>query len=116
MKGIKIKRIESELVKTISEILLEESNDDFMKSITITASEVASDLSFAKVYFTSLKEMKQSDLEHEMNEASDFIRKFVASKMDLRQTPKLKFVYDESIEYGSKIERILSEIHEEDKH
>ncbi len=114
MKGIKIKRIESELVKTISEILLEESNDDFMKSITITASEVASDLSFAKVYFTSLKEMEQSDLEHEMNEASDFVRRFVAEKMNLRQTPKIRFVYDKSIQYGNKIEKILNDIHQND--
>lgn len=113
MNQIKIKRIESELVKTISEILLEESTDDLMKTITITASEVSSDLSFAKVYFTSMSEMEHDALEFEMNEASDFIRKFVAEKMDLRQTPKLKFFYDESIEYGNKIEKILEEIHEE---
>lgn len=114
MNQIKLKRIESELNKTISDILLEESTDELMKSITITGSEVSADLSFAKVYFTSLNEMDHKSLEKEMDEASDFIRKFVAEKMDLRQTPKLKFVYDESIEYGSKIERILSEIHEND--
>lgn len=112
MNQIKLKRIESELNKTISDILLQESTDELMKSITITGSEVSADLSFAKVYFTSLKDMDHKVLEKEMDEASDFIRKFVASNMDLRQTPKLKFVYDESIEYGSKIERILSEIHE----
>lgn len=112
MNQIKLKRIESELNKTISDILLQESTDELMKSITITGSEVSADLSFAKVYFTSLKDMDHKVLEKEMYEASDFIRKFVASNMDLRQTPKLKFVYDESIEYGSKIERILSEIHE----
>ena len=114
MKGTKLKRVESELVKTISEILLEESTDNLMKSITITASEVSSDLSFAKVYFTSLVDMEQKDLEREMNEASDFVRKFVAEKMDLRQTPKLRFVYDESIAYGNKIEKILEEIQEKD--
>ena len=116
MSSIKINRINSELVRTISEILLLESNDELMKSITITAADTSSDLSFSKIYFTSLLDMEPCDLEKEMNEASDMIRKFVAEKMDLRQTPKLKFVYDESIEYGSKIERILSEIHEEDKH
>lgn len=114
MNQIKLKRIESELVKTISEILLEESTDELMKTITITASEVSADLSFAKVYFTSMMEMSHKDLEREMNEASDFIRKFVAEKMDLRQTPKLRFVYDESIEYGSRIEKILEEIQEKD--
>lgn len=114
MNQIKLKRIQSELNKTISDILFQESSDELMKSITITGSEVANDLSFAKVYFTSLRDMDHKSLEKEMDEASDFIRKFVAEKMDLRQTPKLKFVYDESIEYGSKIERILSEIHESD--
>ncbi len=111
MKGIKIKRIESELVKTISEILLSESTDDLMKTVTITGSEVASDLSFAKVYFTSLSGQSHDILEKEMNEASDFVRKFVAEKMDLRQTPKLRFVYDESIEYGNRIEKKLKDIH-----
>lgn len=110
MNQIKIKRIESELNKTIGEILLEESTDELMKSITITGSEISADLSFAKVYFTSLKDMEHKKLEQEMNEASDFIRKFVAEKMDMRQTPKLRFVYDESIEYGSRIEKILEEI------
>lgn len=114
MKEIKLKRIESELNKTIGEILLEESTDELMKTITITASEISADLSFAKVYFTSLSDLDHKSLEKEMNEASDFIRKFVAEKMDLRQTPKLRFVYDESIEYGSKIEKILEEIREQD--
>jgi len=114
LNQIKLKRIESELVRTISEILLEESTDDLLKTMTITASEISADLSFAKVYFTSMSEMSHKDLEREMNEASDFIRKFVAEKMDLRQTPKLRFVYDESIEYGSRIEKILEEIQEKD--
>lgn len=110
MNQIKIKKLESELVKTIGEIILEEATDELMKTITVTGSEISADLSFAKVYFTSLKDMEHMKLEQEMNEASDFFRKFVAEKMDLRQTPKLRFVYDESIEYGSRIEKILEEI------
>lgn len=112
MNSIKLKRIESELTRTISDILHQESTDDLMQSITITGSEVAPDLSFAKVYFTSLSEIDHKKLEKEMDEARDFIRKFVAEKMDLRLTPKLKFVYDESIAYGNRIEKIISEIHE----
>ncbi len=114
MSSIKIERINSELVRTISEILLLEGNDELLKSITITAADTSSDLSFAKVYFTSILEKEKKELEKEMNEASDFVRKFVAEKMDLRQTPKLKFFYDESIEYGNKIEGILKQIHEKE--
>ena len=114
MNQIKRNRINSELVKTISEILLLESNDTFLKSVTITAADVSSDLSFAKVYFTSFEEIEKASAEKEMNEASEFIRKFVAEAMNLRQTPKLKFFYDESIEYGNKIEEILKTIHEKE--
>lgn len=115
MSSIKINRINAELVRTISEILLLETNDELLKSITITAADTSSDLSFSKIYFTSLIDRDHKELEKEMNEASDFVRKFVALKMDLRQTPKLKFYYDESIEYGNKIEGILKNIHEKER-
>ncbi len=115
MNDIKRNRINSELVRTISEILLLESNDEFFKSVTITSADVSNDLSFAKIYFTTINEVEKKEAEKEMNEASDFFRKFVAEKMDLRQTPKLKFYYDESIEYGNKIEGILKKIHESEE-
>ena len=111
---IKIERINSEMAKTISEILANETRDELMHTITITDVDTAKDLSVAKVFFTSLLNQDKKSLEKEVNEASDFVRKKVAEKMDLRQTPKLKFIYDESIEYGNKIEKILDEIHQEE--
>ena len=113
--SIKLERINSELVKTISGILASETNDELMHTITITGAQVSKDLSFAKVYFTSLSDLSKEQLEKEMNEASDMVRKFVAEQMDMRQTPKIKFIYDESIEYGSKKEKIIAEIHQDEK-
>jgi ribosome-binding factor A len=113
MPSIKLMRIQSEIVRVISNILLEDARDNLLKTITITGCEVSKDLSFAKVYFTSLSEMSHKDLESEMDEAAPFIRTLLAEKMDLRNTPKLKFVYDESVEYGNKIENIIKEINNE---
>ncbi len=113
MGNIKNKRIASEMSRVISEILMEEARDALLKTITITGCDVAPDLSYAKIYFTSLSEMDHKSLEKEMEEASSFIRLELAEKMDLRNTPKLKFIYDESIAYGNKIEQILKEIHED---
>ncbi len=114
--SIKTKRIASEMMRVIGEILLEEARDTLLKEITITGIDVSTDLSFAKVYFTSLiTNMTHKDLEREMEEASPFIRKELAEKMDLRNTPKLKFIYDESIGYASNIERIIKEIHEKEE-
>ena len=50
-----------------------------------------------------------------MNEASSFIRGELAERLDLRHTPILEFVYDESIEYAENIENIIKEIHDEEK-
>lgn len=113
--SIKQKRIASEMVRVISEILLEEARDELLKQITITGADVANDLSFAKVYFTSLiSTMSHQELEREMESASVFIRHELASKMDLRNTPKLKFIYDESLEIANNIENIIKSIHEEE--
>lgn len=101
------------MVKVISEIIANESRDELLKTVTITACDVANDLSFAKVYFTSISNLSKEELEKELNEASGFIRTELASKIDIRIIPKLKFVYDESIEYGNKIESILKELKED---
>ncbi len=112
MSSVKIKRIESNMVKCISDILANEANDSLLKTITITGAEVSSDLSYAKIYFTSLLKMSTQELEKELNEASGYIRTELAQVIDLRHTPKLEFIYDNSIAYGNKIESILKEIHE----
>lgn len=110
MANHKIERISSDVAKYISIILLNETRDELLKSITITGCEVSSDLSYAKVYFTSLLDIDEKQLEHEMKEASHFIRGKLSSMIDLRHTPELHFVYDKSIEYGNRIEKKLKEI------
>lgn len=113
MNAIKLKKIEAELVRVISDILYNEANDSLLKTITITGCEVSNDLSFAKVYFTSLTDMDHTKLVKEMDEAAGYIRGNVSNMIQLRYTPKLKFYYDDSIEYGNNIEKILNKIHEE---
>lgn len=113
MPSHKIAKIESDMVRVISEIIFTEARDELLKTITITACKVSSDLSYAKVYFTSITDLDKNTLEKEVNEASGFIRTLVAERLDLRHTPELEFIFDESIEYGNKIERIIKEIHEE---
>ena len=113
MASLKAKKVGSEMVKVISEIIANESRDELLKTVTITACDVANDLSFAKVYFTSISDLSNEQMVSELNEAASFIRTELASKIELRIVPKLKFVYDESIEYGNKIESILKELKEE---
>ncbi len=108
---IKMERIAKEMQREISKIIELEVKDKKLEFVTITACHVTNDLSFAKVYFTCLKEIDKKEVENALNQASGFIRKQLAGTMNLRHTPELTFVYDESISYGQKIERVLEEMH-----
>lgn len=107
--SIKSERIASDLVKELTNILLTESNDELFKTVTITYATVTNDLSFSKVYFTTLDDDKVK-VEKELNEASTFFRTLLADRLKIRHMPAIKFIFDESIEYGNKIENIISNL------
>ena len=112
MPNHKIAKISSDMARVISEILFTEAKDEILKSITITGCKVSRDISYAKVYFTSLSQMDKKTLVKEVNEASSFIRGELSERMELRHTPILEFVYDDSIAYAENIENIIKEIKE----
>jgi len=116
MKDIKQKRISSNIYKALNEIILEETRDELLSKITLTGCEVTNDLSFCKVYFTSLIDNDTASLEKELNDnTAKYLRGRLANKIEIRNTPMLIFKYDKSIEYGNNIESIIKRIHEEDK-
>ena len=113
MANHKVERIASDITKYLSNILMLETNDELFKQITIIDVVVSKDLSFAKVYFTSLSELSHEKLEKELNEAAPFLRGKLAKVLEIRNIPELKFIYDTSIEHAQNIENIIKEINEE---
>ncbi|HIU40061.1 MAG TPA: 30S ribosome-binding factor RbfA [Candidatus Aphodocola excrementigallinarum] len=111
--SIKTKRIASLLMEEISDILQNEVNDSDIRFVTITDCKVDADLTLAQVYCTVLDESKKDKCLHDLNEAKGFIKTELAKrKLEIRRIPDLRFIYDESIEYASRIEKIISEINE----
>lgn len=111
--SIKIDRIASMLEKEISYILMMEVKDADIKFVTVTGVKLATDLSHAKVYVTILDDCKKEVTMQALKDASGFIRHELYDRVDIRHIPELEFLYDESIEYGKKIETIIEEIHGE---
>ena len=109
--SIKTERIGSNFVKEISYILMEEIKDPNIKFVTITSCDVTNDLSYAKVYIRLLNDDDKKEILAELKGASKFIRKELSERVDVRHTPELEFVYDESIEYAKNIENIIEKIH-----
>ena len=110
MSSYKIPRLASEIERAISDILANEARDEILKTITITGCNLAKDLSYAKIYFTSMSSLSKEEIEKEVNEASHFIRGRLSERVDMRHTPELKFLYDESIAYGERIEKIIKDL------
>lgn len=106
---LKGERAASEIQKELSDILLTEVRDKDLQKVTITFVKVTDDLSFAKVYFTTLDENREKVL-RDINNASSFFRTLLADRLDIRHIPELKFVYDDSIEYAQKVEKIINDL------
>ena len=112
--SIKTQRIASNIVKEISYILAYEVKDNDIKFVTVTDCKLTTDLSYAKIYVTVLDNNKKETTLKALKDASGFIRKELAERIDIRHIPELEFVYDESIEYGKKIEDLIEKIHDEE--
>lgn len=110
--SIKIDRLNNQFVEEISRIIHTEVKNKDVKFVTINDVKITNDLSFAKVYFTSLNDNRE-EVEKALNKVSGFIRTSLCNKVKIRKMPELHFVYDESIEYGKKIEGIIERINNE---
>ena len=109
---LKAERAGSEIQKELGNIILFEAKDEDFKNVVITAVDVSNDLSFAKVYFTTVDDREK--VLHDLNNASGFFRSLLAERLEIRHTPELKFIFDESIEYGQKIEKIIEDLHKDE--
>ena len=107
--SVKIERLNDIFVKEISYILQYEVKDETIGFVTVTDCEITSDLSFAKVF----NKEKEKESLAALNRASKFIRGELSRRVDIRHTPELKFLLDESIEYGRKIESLIEKINKE---
>ena len=107
---VKTERYASLLLKEINDILYNEINDVDIVGTTATFVKLADDLSYAKVYCSVFNTEKKNKALHDLNNAEGYIKSILCKrKLPLRVIPELEFVYDESIEYGMKIEKIIEE-------
>ena len=112
MSSLKGERVSSDMQRELCNILLLEAKDEDFKNVTITDVDVTNDLGFAKIYFTTLDNREK--VEKDLNNAAGFFRSELSQRLDIRHTPELRFIFDESIENGQKIEKIIEEQHKDE--
>ena len=112
---VKTEKYANLLLKEINDILYNEIRDIDITGTTATFVKLADDLSYAKVYCSVFQIDKKDKAIKDLNNAEGFIKSILCKrKLPLRIIPELEFVYDDSIEYGMKIEKIIEETKEKE--
>jgi ribosome-binding factor A len=75
--------------------------------ITLTGVDVSPDFSHAKVFFTTLTKENLEDAKQGLRRAAGFLRSQLARRIKLYTTPELRFEYDESVERGDRLSRLI---------
>ncbi len=103
-------RVNEEIARELMYILKDVKDPRVQKSfISITRTETTADQKYCKVHYSvmngDVKEVKAG-----LKSALGYIRHELSSRLDLRNTPELNFVYDEGMEHGAKIAELLKTI------
>lgn len=104
----RLDRLSEDIKRDLSAIIRDLKDPRIPLVVSVTNVTVTPDLKFAKVYVSML--INEDDIKNAinaLNSASGFIRRELSQKVDIRNTPQLTFVFDDSIEYGAKINKIL---------
>ena len=116
MNHQRVARINDEIKKEVSKLIRHELKDPRIGEMTsVTKVETSNDLSTCKVFVSVLGGEKEKTAALEgLTSAAGFIRKAVADTVNLRQTPKLRFMLDDSVAQHMKIEALLRQVKSED--
>ncbi len=113
--SIKNTRINGEVQRELSQLISREIKDPRINPMTsVVAVEVAPDLKHAKVFISVLGDMEsQKSTLAGLKSAAPYIRGQLARSINLRNTPELTFVLDQSIEYGVNMSRLIHEVNKD---
>ena len=111
MKSVRVERINSEIQKAISHIIDNDIRDPQIDAIiSVSNVETTPDLSYCRVFITSIGTTNSDEVLARIKGAAGYIRGKLSKMVKLRLTPRLEFLKDESVEYASNIESILKNI------
>ena len=114
--SVKNTRVSGEVMRVLAEVIRSEIKDPRINPMTsVVAVEVAPDLKTCKAWISVLgNEESQKDTLAGLKSAEGYIRNQLARKINLRNTPEIRFIIDQSIEYGVNMSRMIDEVNRAD--
>jgi ribosome-binding factor A len=111
-QGSRPDRVGDQIRSELGQLLTRDVRDPGIGFVTLTRVQVTPDLQRARIYYTALgDERARRSSQKALERATPFLRRQIGSRLRLRRTPELEFVFDESIAGQDRIERLLAEIH-----
>ena len=113
----RIERVNTLIRKEISELIQRELRDPRLDSfVAVTEVSTSPDLRYAKIFISSIGgKQDEEKILGVLNAATGFLRTELAKKVRLRRMPELSFSWDDSIEHGDRILRLIDEVTQQDK-
>jgi len=109
--GVRLQRIADRVREELSEMLIRELNDPRLKLIYVTDVKIDRELAYADIFVSAVEGVSRSkDVLAGLESASGFIRRTLASRVELRAFPRLRFHWDMTPENADRIEKKLAEL------
>jgi ribosome-binding factor A len=108
---VRLQRIADRIRQDLSDMLIRGINDPRLHQIYITDAKVDRELAFADIYVSAVEGIiRRSEILEGLEHASGYLRHELASRIDLRTFPRLRFHWDPTPEHADHIEKLLAEI------
>lgn len=109
-------RVAEQIQRELAELISLELKDPRVGLITLTGVEVTPDYAHAKVFYTTLADAAgRKEIEVGLQRASGFLRRELGRRIRVHTLPELHFVYDESVERGDRLSRLIDQAVESDR-
>lgn len=113
MPTYKVNRLSEDIKRELPEIMRKLKDPRIKGILSIVKLDLAKDLSSAKVYISSMDGFEAAkESVKGLSSAAGFIRRELAARVEMRRSPELKFIADNSIEYSAEISNILKDLKE----
>jgi ribosome-binding factor A len=110
MKAHRLARVAEVVREVASETILFELRDPRIKGVTVTRAEVSGDLQHAKVFVSLMGSPKEQELcLHGLRHAAGYVQAKLASRLQTRFTPVIKFVLDQGVKKSIEMSRLINE-------
>ena len=108
-----MERVAERVRVELSTLLTRTVRDPAVSAVTITHVSMTADLQLARIYYTVLDGGNRRDTARGLRRAKTYLRRLIGQRLQLRQVPELRFMFDENLERQDRLAKLFTDIENE---